>query len=68
LSLRAVLVTMLGLRYLACPDCGTVYAVPDDLGECERCGAAGLDPIDAGPGAAAYFSRGLRDRPGEGDG
>ncbi len=58
---------MLGLRYLACPDCGTVYAVPDDLGECERCGAAGLAPVDTDGGAAAYFSRGLWDRPGEGD-
>ena len=59
---------MLGLRYFACPDCGTVYAVPGDPGDCERCGATGLDPVGSGGGAAAYFSRGLCDRPAEEDG
>jgi uncharacterized OB-fold protein len=55
---------MLGLRYLACPDCGTVYAVPDDLDVCDRCGATELAVVSSDPGAKAYFSRGLRNPSG----
>lgn len=52
---------MLGLRYLACPDCGTVYAVPDGSDACDRCGATELEPLSTGSAGAAYFTRGLRD-------
>ena len=53
---------MLGLRYLVCPDCGTVYAFPEGWPSseaCERCGAAGLEPLRSDPVAAAYFTAGL---------
>ena len=56
---------MLGLRYLACPDCGTVYAVPDGFDACDRCGATELEPLSTGSAGAAYFTRGLRDRSSE---
>ncbi len=47
---------MLGLRYLVCPDCGTVYARPDeDIGPC-RCGADRLTSLPADPASAAYFA------------
>jgi hypothetical protein len=52
---------MLGLRYLACPDCGTVYALPDDPDECDRCGATGLQTLSSDPAAAAYFAGALGD-------
>ena len=52
---------MSGLHYLSCPACGTVYAVPDEPEECDRCGAAGLEPLPSDPAAAAYFTRGLHD-------
>ncbi|MBB6645413.1 hypothetical protein [Halobellus ruber] len=58
---------MLGLRYLACHDCGTVYAVPDDLEACDRCGATELAGLSSDPGAEAYFSRGLRNTSGGAD-
>lgn len=54
---------MLRLRYFTCPDCGTVYATPDDPEVCDRCGAGGLEPLPSDPAAAAYFTRGLGDGP-----
>ena len=47
---------MLGLKYLVCPDCGTVYARPDgDIESC-RCGAARLTTLPPDPASAAYFA------------
>ena len=53
---------MLGLRYLACPDCGTVYALPEAPASderCDRCGAAGLEAVRSGPEDAGYFAAAL---------
>ena len=54
---------MLGLRYLACADCDTVYATSDDPEVCDRCGASGLEVLPSDPAGAAYFTRGLHDSP-----
>jgi len=46
---------MLGLRYLVCPECDAVHAVPERLAECDNCGAHRLEPLRSDPAAAAYF-------------
>jgi uncharacterized paraquat-inducible protein A len=54
---------MLGLRYLACPDCDTVYAVPEEpgaSGACDRCAGSELEPLRSDADAAVYFAAALR--------
>lgn len=49
----------LALRYLACDDCETVFALPNDPDEpavCGRCGARPLREIHGVRGPDAYFS------------
>ena len=50
---------MLGLRYLVCSDCGTVYARPDGDGESCRCGADCLTALSSDSASARYFTSGL---------
>ena len=50
---------MLGLQHLVCPECDTVYAVPERTVECDRCGAHRLEPLRSEAAAAAYFTRDL---------
>lgn len=47
---------MLGLRYVVCDRCETVFAVPETPSRCQRCDAPALRAVESGTGAAAYFS------------
>ncbi|WP_201289223.1 hypothetical protein [Halovenus carboxidivorans] len=47
---------MLGLRYVACEQCETVFALPESPPRCGRCGSPRLIELDSEDGAAAYFS------------
>jgi hypothetical protein len=46
---------VLGLRYVACKRCETVYATPDPPGDCAVC-AGPLTELAAGSGAESYFA------------
>jgi rubredoxin len=54
---------VLGLRFFACEACGTVYAAPEEPGDCDRCSGGRLAELgDADrDGAAAYFAPVERD-------
>jgi hypothetical protein len=46
---------VLGLRYVACERCETVYAVPAEPPTCRRCGAATLVDVTDRLRDGAYF-------------
>ena len=47
---------MLGLRFFACSQCETVYAVPEGTDECSRCDGGRLAELPSDSRAGAYFS------------
>jgi ribosomal protein S27E len=47
---------MLGLRYVACEDCGTVAAAPATPTACGRCGSTALTDLTGRLRDATYFA------------
>lgn len=50
--------TVLGLRFFACEACETVYAAPEEPGDCDRCSGGRLAELgdSSRDAAAAYFA------------
>jgi RNA polymerase subunit RPABC4/transcription elongation factor Spt4 len=47
---------MLGLRYVACDECGTVAATPATPTACKRCGSTALTDLTDRFREPAYFA------------